>query len=316
MEQYTRLNAAEIKTILAQFDIHNVSSCELLSGGSENTNYLVKSKKGKHVLCIFEQKTAKNATELARILKHLTSNNFNTSTLVDTIENKSVLVWEGKPIIIKAFIEGNIRKDLSPDLLGSIGKELAKLHQINAPEYLPKQLAYGQEHFDKVKQYAPNSEFDSWLQTIQVYISPYLNLNLPKSFIHSDIFWDNIIIDLDGKTVTIIDFEESTHYYRIFDLGMTIIGVCGEAERINLDKVKPLLEGYLSGFQLLEDELNALKAFTIYAGAAMAFWRHRNFNYVKPDPKMFNHYMGLKVLVDDLIKQPDDCFLKLLDKHN
>lgn len=315
MEQYTRLNEAEIKAILVEFEIHTLSSFKLLSGGSENTNYLVKSSKGKSVLCIFEQKTAKKARELARLLKHLEHNNFSTSTLVDTRNNESVLIWKDKPIIIKGFIEGNIRKDLSTDLLKSIGKELAKLHQINAPEYLPQQLDYGKEQFDTVKKYAPNSDFNNWLQEVLSYISPYFNLDLPKCLIHSDVFWDNVIIDLDGKTVRIIDFEESSHYYRIFDLGMTIIGVCGEEKIINLDKVKALLEGYQSEVQLSEDERKALKAFTIYAGAAMTFWRHKNFNYVKPDPKMFNHYMGLKVLVDDIMQQPDDCFIQLLNKE-
>ena len=61
MEQSTELNEIEIREILAKFDIHNISSFELLGGGSENTNYLVKSDNRKYVLCIFEQKTEKNA---------------------------------------------------------------------------------------------------------------------------------------------------------------------------------------------------------------------------------------------------------------
>jgi hypothetical protein len=55
-----------------------------------------------------------------------------------------------------------------------------------------------------------------------------------------------------------------------------------------------------------------MKAFTIYAGASMTFWRHQNFNYVKPNIKMSNHYLGLKVLVDDIVKQSDDCFVRLI----
>jgi len=312
MEQYTRLNEEEISTILAQFDIHTISSFELLSGGSENTNYLVKSGNEKYVLCIFEQKTAENAKELAHLLKHLEINNFNTSKLIYTVDSEFVIIWKAKPIIIKVFIEGRIRKDLSPHLLKLIGKELAKLHQINIPKYLPKQLFYGKEQFANVKKYAANSEFDIWLENISEYISPYLKLNLPKSLIHSDIFWDNVIIDEDDNTATIIDFEESANYYRIFDIGMTIIGICGEGEIVNLEKAKHLLVGYQSEIQLLEDEINSLKAFTIYAGASMTFWRHQNFNYVKPSTKMSKHYMGLKVLVDDIINQTDDCFVELL----
>ena len=312
MEQSTSLDELEIREILAKFDIHNISSFELLSGGSENTNYLVKTENGKYVLCIFEQKTEKNAKNLAHLLKHLEINNFNTSKLIYTSDSDSVIIWKNKPIIIKAFIEGEIRKDLPPHLLKLIGKELSKLHQINAPEYLPNQLNYGKEQFENIKKYSANSEFDIWLKNILEYISPYLKLNLPKSIIHSDVFWDNVIIGEDDNSATIIDFEESVNYYRLFDIGMTIIGICGEEKVINMEKTKHLLDGYQSEVQLLEVEINSLKAFTIYAGASMTFWRYHNFNYVKPNTKMSNHYMKLKVLVDDIVKQADDCFVGLI----
>ena len=312
MEQSTELNEIEIREILAKFDIHNISSFELLGGGSENTNYLVKSENGKYVLCIFEQKTEKNAKDLAHLLKHLEKNNFNTSKLMYNSDSEPVIIWKDKPIIIKTFIEGKIRNDLSPHLLKMIGKELAKLHQINAPEYISDQLNYGKEQFVNVKKYSANSEFDIWLKNILEYIDPYLKLNLPKSIIHSDVFWDNVIIGEDDNTATIIDFEESVNYYRLFDIGMTIIGICGEEKVINMEKTKHLLDGYQSEVQLLEEEINSLKAFTIYAGASMTFWRHQNFNYVKPNTKMSNHYMKLKVLVDDIVKQADDCFVRLI----
>ncbi|MBT3588135.1 MAG: homoserine kinase [Flavobacteriaceae bacterium] len=312
MEQSTELNEIEIREILAKFDIHNISSFELLGGGSENTNYLVKSENGKYVLCIFEQKTEKNAKDLAHLLKHLEKNNFNTSKLMYNSDSEPVIIWKDKPIIIKTFIEGKIRNDLSPHLLKMIGKELAKLHQINAPEYISDQLNYGKEQFVNVKKYSANSEFDIWLKNILEYIDPYLKLNLPKSIIHSDVFWDNVIVGENDNSATIIDFEESVNYYRLFDIGMTIIGICGEEKVINMEKTKHLLDGYQSEVQLLEEEINSLKAFTIYAGASMTFWRHQNFNYVKPNTKMSNHYMKLKVLVDDIVKQADDCFVRLI----
>ncbi len=312
MKQSTSLNEIEIREILVKFDIHNISSFELLSGGSENTNYLVKSENGQYVLCVFEQKTEKNAKDLAHLLRYLEINNFNTSKLIYTSDGEPVIIWKNKPVILKTFIKGKIRKDLPPHLLKLIGKKLAKLHQINAPEYLPSQLNYGKEQFANVKIYSAFSEFDIWLKNILEYVLPYLKLNLPKSIIHSDVFWDNVIIGEDNNSATIIDFEESVNYYRLFDIGMTIIGICGEEKIINLEKTKHLLVGYQSEVQLLEDEINSLKAFTIYAGASMAFWRHQNFNYINPNTEMSHHYMELKILVDDIVKQADDCFVRLI----
>ena len=74
------------------------------------------------------------------------------------------------------------------------------------------------------------------------------------------------------------------------------------------------MKGYCREIQLLDIELNALQAFTVYAGAAMTFWRHQNFNYIKPDPKLSNHYLDLQVLSDFVEDQPADSFSKLVPK--
>jgi len=310
MTLYTRLEIKEINEIADQFGLTPVYSPKILSGGSENTNYLIEVDSEKYVLCVCEQKTEKEATELAQLLKHLEANDFNTSKIVFTTKEEPIIVRKNKPIMMRKFIEGKILKDLSPNLLNLIGKELAKLHKIPPPSFLQRQLPYGKESFSKVREYAPDSAFEQWLLEYQDFLSPYFQLDLPKALIHSDLFWSNVIIDKAETTTILIDFEEAANYYRIFDIGMTIIGICGEGETINLENAKHILTGYRSEISLEQDELDALKAFTIYAGVAMTFWRHRNFNYVKPDPKMFDHYIGLKVLVEYLMEQDDDCLIK------
>ena len=105
-----------------------------------------------------------------------------------------------------------------------------------------------------------------------------------------------------------MDFEEATYYYRVFDLGMTIIGVCTKGEIIDLLKVNSLLKGYTKEINLTITEWDSIKAFTVYAAAAMSFWRHKNFNYTNPDPKLKDHYLALKNLADYTRALPDDCF--------
>lgn len=312
MAQYTHLTKHEIEAILANSTTNAMRSFKVLSGGSENTNYLINTTNDNYVLTICEQKSTKDARELAHLLEHLEKHNFKTSKIIPNANNEALSLWKGKPIMIKNFIGGKILNDIPLHLIELVGKEMAKLHKIAAPEYLPKQLSYGKEQFAKVKQYAANSAFDIWLNERLDFVSPYFSSNLPKALIHSDIFCDNVIISEDESSVIIIDFEESAYYYRVFDLGMAIIGVCGEGKIVNFEKVRHLLKGYRQEIQLLDIELNALQAFTVYAGAAMTFWRHINFNYTKPDPKLSTHYLGLKVLTDYVEQQAVDFFLKLL----
>jgi len=312
MAQNTSLTTDEIEAIFENFSIHHISSFKVLSGGSENTNYLIHAKNDKYVLTICEQKSANEAKELAHLLEHLEKHGFETSKVIRNTNNEPVTLWKGRPVIIKKFIEGKNLKDLSFHLIELIGRELGKLHKIESPGYLPIQVGYGKEQFAKVDNYAANSSFATWLKEKLTYVSPYFSSNLPRAFIHSDVFWDNVIISEDEASINIMDFEDSAYYYRVFDIGMMVIGICGEEKTVNFEKARYILKGYSQEIQLLDIELNALQAFTVYAGAAMTFWRHLNFNYTKPDPKLSNHFLGMKVLTDFVEEQPADVFLKLV----
>jgi len=305
MAQYTVINDTNLEIILKRYGIGNIQSYKVLSGGSENTNYLVEALSKSFVLTICEQKSAQDAENLALLLNDLKLQNFSTSKLVATLKGAFTTLWNDKPVILKEFIEGTIIQDFSEDLLLYLGRELAKLHQVNVPDYVPRTLNYGSiERFDEVKVYAPNSSFYRWLKNTQCYIEDYISPELPKSLIHSDIFYSNVIVSEDRKVATIMDFEEACYYYRVFDIGMMIVGICFEGETINQKKMKSLLEGYKQENKLLEIEINSLKAFTVYAATATAFWRHQNFNYVNVDATLKDHYLEMKNLADTIMNLP------------
>jgi homoserine kinase type II len=298
MTQYTVLNDIGIQTILAHYGVEKLTSYTVLSGGSENTNYLVNTENKTFVLTICEQKSIQEAKELASLLVYLKSNTFSTSILVKTITGALTTEWNNKPVMLKEFIKGDIVQDLSESLLIYLGRELAQLHQIKAPDYLPQAVAYGLERFDEVQVYAPKSSFYTWLKSTQKYIEKHIDIDLPKALIHSDIFNNNIIVDKEGKQATIMDFEEACYYYRVFDIGMMIIGTCSHEATINLSKVASLLKGYQGEIKLLEIEKKALKAFTVYAATATGYWRHQNYNYVNVVPEMKDHFLEMKNLAD------------------
>jgi len=199
--QYTRLTRHEIEDISATFNIAEVFSIHKLSGGSENTNYLIDAENSKYVLTVCEQKTEEKARDLAHLLEHLEKHHFETSRVVRNKNNEPLSLWKGRPIMIKKYVEGEILKDLPNHYIELTGRQIGLLHKIDAPDYLPKQVNYGKEQFVNVEKYAANSMFDSWLKDKLAYISPFFAENLPKAFIHSDIFSDNVIIREDGDSV-------------------------------------------------------------------------------------------------------------------
>jgi homoserine kinase type II len=310
MTQYTLLNEKDVTTILSQYSSEKLVSYKVLSGGSANTNYMIITENDSYVLTICELKTEKETIELASLLEYLQLNNFTTSKLIKTLNGDLISHWNEKPILLKEFIKGDIVEAIPANLFNYLGNELAQLHQIKAPDYLPQKVAFGLDHFDKVQVYAPDSDFYKWLKQTQSYIEPHISQDLPKALIHTDIFYSNIIIDIESNKASIMDFEEACNYYRVFDIGMMIIGTCRDNRIINPTKVSNLLAGYQQKIQLLEIEKKALKAFTVYAATATGFWRHQNYNYVNINPEMKDHYLEMKLLADSIMKMPDDCFIQ------
>jgi homoserine kinase type II len=312
MSHSKSLTHNSVLEILFPYDIKNINSFKLLSGGSENSNYLVKTSNKDYVLTISEQKSQDKAHELASLLEYLHVNNFASSKVINTTQKQGITLWNAKPVMVKEYLDGDIVNDLTLPLLTSLGEQLASLHLLPAPDYLPKTLSYGIEKFDEIKVYAPKSDFFKWLKETQAYIESFISEELPYAMIHSDIFSDNIIVSKDGKTATIMDFEEATYHYRVFDLGMMIVGTCCDGTELSLEKAKALLTGYQKHIKLADSEINALQAFTAYGAAATAFWRHQNFNYVNIDEEMQDHYKAMQNIAVEVMSIPSNEFKKIL----
>ncbi len=312
MAHYTTFEHTELVSILKAYAIEGLQSFRVLTGGSENTNYLIETDKAKYVLSVCEQKSHEAARHLAQLLCHLDEKGFETSKLKRTTEGKLVSTYKNKPIMLKAFLEGKILSNLPDHLLKQIGEQMAILHQIPAPPYLQSNLGYGLQNFEQVMKcdYAP--DFQRWLLDRKAEVLPLTQIDLPKALIHSDVFADNVIVDHAEQSVTIMDFEEAAGYYRVYDIGMAIIGLCAVEGRIDLNKGRALLSGYQTIGSLTEQERTALQSFTVYAAASMSFWRYMNFNLIQPTVGMRDHYLALKNLADQVAAIGPEKFGHLL----
>ncbi len=309
MTANSQLNSPQILSILAPYGITELTSYTLLSGGSENSNYLINSVNSKYVLTICEQKSLQKSRQLVALLNYLAAQQFHTSTLVKNLAGQDISLYNGRAVILKNFIEGSILAAIDAPLLFSLGAQLATLHSLKAPDYLPDNVSYNYTKFSQVRAYSADSDFYAWLVNTSQYIQSYISQDLPKSIIHSDIFSDNIIVSQDAKSAIIMDFEEACFYYRVFDIGMMIVGTCCDNGRVSLAKAQSLIQGYQQNIILNDLERNALQAFTVYGATATAFWRHQNYQYTNPEQSMFDHYLAMKNIADQVLAIAKDEFI-------
>ena len=132
------------------------------------------------------------------------------------------------------------------------------------------------------------------------------------ALIHGDVFFDNVVVQGD-QLMAIIDFEESCHYYRNFDLGMVMVGACRDCKGISFEKARWFMRGYLKETTLQSIERETLKAFAVYAAVATSFWRFRQYHLRRPEPGLYNKHVEMQDLADTIFEYPDSLFMELFE---
>ncbi len=310
MAIYTQYNHSTIETLTHIFGVGDIIKFSALEGGSENTNYYVETKLGKYVLTICEKKSFRDSSNLADLLCYLEQQSIHTSKVIASKEGAKVILYDDKPITLKKYIEGEVIKDLSDPVMVQLGEIISDLHKVPAPTYLSKSFPYGRKYFSELNKEDIKHSFIQWLSVKEAYLQENIPKDLPKSLIHGDIFYDNIIIK-ENKLIALMDFEEACSYYRMFDLGMAIVGTCQYDNNICFEKAKHLISGYNKNQKLLSTEKETLQTFTIYAAVATAFWRFRQYHVVHKDKLLHHKHLEMQNLADKILEYPALRFMEL-----
>ena len=221
-----------------------------------------------------------------------------------------MLLHDEKPVILKRYLDGDVTADLTGDLLIQLGEEMARLHKIPAPSYLPRSFPYGRSHFPEVINSNLGHAYIGWLSEKNSYLQKRIAQHLPMVLIHGDVFFDNMIVQGD-QLMAIIDFEEACHYYRGFDLGMVIVGACRDRQDISFEKAGQFIRGYQEETTLQSIERETLKSFAVYAAVATSFWRFRQYHLQRPEPRLYDEHVDMQTLADTISDYPDSSFTEL-----
>ncbi len=121
--------------------------------------------------------------------------------------------------------------------------------------------------------------------------------------IHGDLFFDNMLFDGE-ELVAFIDFELACHYYKVFDIGMTIIGTCAnEQHELAVEKAKALIAAYESIRPLEALEKASLQNFTELAAIRVANWRFWRYRYFQPNPDKATKHLEMRRLAEDIAQK-------------
>jgi len=306
MARYTQLQQHNIEEIAKNYNLV-VTEFESIDGGAGNSSYLLYTQYCKYILTVCDDKTLPDAIRMGRLLLWLEQHNLPATRLLPTVNGDIVIVHMDKPVMLKVYIEGQVYENLNDAMLFQTGTEIAKLHQIPAPDYLPDKHAYGSQTFSNIIVGNINAEYESWLAKQLDYIKQNIPSDLPCGLIHGDVFFDNVLFD-GNKFRAIIDFEEACHYYKGFDLGMGITGLCVKDTTVVLDKVRALVDGYQKIRMLEQAERESLQRFIHYAATATSCWRFWKYYIDTPNANKANKHRQMMQIAEGINSIPTTTF--------
>ena len=310
MALYNCLDRSAVEDLTRRFGVGGITDISVIDGGHGNTSYCVETSSGRYVLTICDQQSLKEVTNLANLLVYLTDHGIRTSRVVVPPKEPIVILHNEKPVILKHYIDGDVTANLTGNLLIQLGEEMARLHEIPAPSYLPQSFPYGRSYFPEVTNSNLGHPYIDWLSEKISYLQKRIPQHLPMALIHGDCFYDNMIVQ-GNQLMAIIDFEEACHYYRSFDLGMVIVGACRDRQDISFEKAGRFIRGYQKAITLQSIERETLKTFAVYAAVATSFWHFRQHHLRRPDPRLYDKHVEMQTLADIISKYPDSRFTEL-----
>jgi len=239
MAQYLKLQENEILEITKQYEL-NVIDYEPFEGGAENTSYFLRTSQGQFVLTIFKAEPT-HVSHMSKVLLLLDAHDF-PCPRIQKLANGDVLTnYKGKSVLLKHLISGQVIKELDENMVYQVGTAMARLHEIPVPGYLREVHIYEAKTYPKVLEVGVDKKYNDWLRQRCNFVVQKTPPGLPRGLVHGDLFYDNLLFE-GKKFKAIIDFVEVCLHYKVFDLGMAVVGTCSKGTRVELNKVRALID--------------------------------------------------------------------------
>ena len=313
MAVYTKIFESDLPLIESNFNLEKIISFNGIRQGIENTNYLIKTKRKKYILTIFEKRVQKKDLPFfMKLMDKLSENNIGCPKPIKNKNNKYLITLKKKPASIVTFFDGKDKKKLNIRECYLVGKNIAKFHSVSSKIKLFRKNTLPGNNLSHL---LGSIKFNLKNNSINLQKLLKQNLNeikkewpkkLPIGIIHADLFIDNIFFK-DGKFQGFIDFYFSCNDFMMYEIAICINALCFDKKNnkfsINKNKVKNLINGYNCIRKISKKEKDSLNI--LCRGAALRYLLTRIYDYYNT-PKT--------ALIK--IKDPKEYFQKLIVHNN
>jgi homoserine kinase type II len=276
-----------------------------LAGGAVNSSFRLSSPAGEFVLTVLDGQDGPGAARLAAHMRDVFRQGIPAPEVIPSLDGALVIMLDGRPAILKRWIEGTVYDPLPHLHLPAAGRLLARVHAL--PVHSAGLLAVpagtrrlAARHEAELARF-PDRELARWLLDRLARVrDPQRRPRSIPTVIHGDFFPDNLIVHDDGN-LSALDWENISRDDPLLDLGIAIVGLAQDGGGLLAPaRMNSLLAGYEQSRPLDEASLSALPSSIIEAALILAYHRYRLFNITFPDPERSTMHTELFGFVDSV----------------
>ena len=243
MAVYTKIINKDIRLINSKFNIDEIKSFHGIKKGIENTNYLLKTKKEKFILTIFEKRVSnKEIPFFMKLMDNLNQSKISCPKPLKDNNGNYLIKLKNKTACVVSFLKGKDKQTLNINNCYQVGKVISQMHSITKKLKLSRKNSMGIKNLNPLLKSIKfkskkKSNLDKFLTQNLDYISKNWPSKLPSGIIHGDLFVDNIFFNKD-KLSGVIDFYFAANDFFMYEIAICINALCFDKKNQNLILIK------------------------------------------------------------------------------
>ena len=288
MAIYTKISRNDVVSIERKFNLGKIISFKGIKKGIENTNYLIRTKKNKYILTIFEKRVKKRDVPFfMSLMDKLNYHNINCPKPQKSKAGNYSINIKNKPASIVSFVEGKDKNKLKIKDCYEIGKNVAKFHIASKKIKLHRKNSMSLKIWPKIlnkidnRSRIINSNLNYLMKEALIEVKNKWPKNLPSGIIHGDLFIDNIFFN-KNKFHGYIDFYFACNDFLMYEIAICINALCFDKKNrkfiFNKKKSKNLIKGYSKIRKFSQKEKKSLNI--LCKGAALRYLLTRTYDYL------------------------------------
>ncbi|MEO0062382.1 MAG: hypothetical protein RLZZ08_942 [Pseudomonadota bacterium] len=286
MAVYTNLSAAQLASLIGEYDVGALVSAKGIAEGVSNSNWLIETDRDRFILTMYEARLdVADLPFFLGLLDHLAERGSPVPRTIHDRAGAAFRMIDGKAVALIEFLRGVSVDAPSATQARAVGAALAGLHLNTADFAMARPNAMGlaawHELFDGCGQEglaAIDATLPATVAEELAFLSARWPTGLPQGVIHADLFPDNVLL-LDDQVSGLIDFYFACTDTTAYDLAVTHAAWSFRKDGSFMPEIAAaLVAGYQSVRQLSAAEIAAMPV--LARGAAMRFMATRSYDWL------------------------------------